>query len=371
VKLKSVAVGFILSFVTLTSFGQDTGCLSTLALANEEFNAGRFFGIPSLLKQCLDNGFSTEQKVQAYHLLTQAYLILDDPIAAEDSYLKLLQADPEYIASPEKDPIDLVYLSKKFTATPIFTPHIRGGTNVSFVRTIHEINTEPYPVGRSNGIRPALQIGLGVDWNINDNLSIGGEGLFSFKSFKVTKTGLSGDDRQEAIERQVWVDVPIYVKYRDDFGKVRPFGYVGAALNLLLGSNAEVRTENVSPSLSETTGSQVPTEGPNIKLGYKRNLINRSILIGGGAYYKVGKNFVFADIRYMAGLSNLVKESENYYNEDGSLSTTIPRYRWTGDYYRLDNLSVSIGFVKPLYNPRKIKRANTKKVMRDISKDNN
>lgn len=363
-------VGFILTCF-LNSSGQDNiSCLQTLNRANEEFSAGRFFGIPSLLKECLDNGFSTEQKVQAYHLLTQTYLILDDPIAAEDSYLRLLRADPEYIASPDKDPIDLVYLSKKFTATPVFTPHLRFGTSVSMPKTIYEISTEGYDVSRSNSLIPTLQFGGGVDWNYNDNISVAAEVLFARKSFTTNRSSISEDDTQKLTERQTWLDVPLYVKYRDHLGKVRPFGYVGFALNMLLSATAELKTENRNPDLTGSA-SQVPTEGPNVTITYKRNFINRSILVGGGAYYKIGKDFLFADVRYMAGMSNLTKESQNYYNEDGSFLTTTGRYRWVGDYFRLNNLSLSIGYVRPLYNPRKIKKVRTKKVLREINQAEN
>lgn len=365
--VRSAIVAIVFSLITLTSYSQETGCVQTLTLANEEFNAGRFFGIPSLMKECLERGFTEEQRVQAYYLLAQTYLILDDPIAAEDSYLKLLKADPEFVATPEKDPIDLVYLSKKFTATPIFTPHFMVGGNVSIYRIIHNNNTEPYPVDRNDKLRPGFQMGGGIDWNINDNLSVGSGLMFAFKSFKIVKSGISLDDRQETIERQTWFDVPLYVKYRDNIGKLRPYAYAGLSLNALITSNVELRLENFSP----TPGSQVTTEGPNKKVGYKRIFLNRSLLLGGGVYYKVGRNFIFGDIRYMAGLNNLVNVKKNFQDEDGVFSNDIARYRSVGDYYRLDNVSLSFGFVKPLYNPRKIKRVNTKKVMRDISKEDN
>jgi hypothetical protein len=119
-----------------------TDCEQILIQADDEFNAGRYYGIPSLLQNCLDKGnFSNEQQVRAYLLLAQAYLILDDPIAADDSYLKLLKADPEFEASMSQHPIDIYYLSKKFIATPIFTPHVRIGLNTSLPRTIYDINT--------------------------------------------------------------------------------------------------------------------------------------------------------------------------------------------------------------------------------------
>lgn len=370
--MRSLLIGCVFSVCTILANGQDTGCIQTLADANEEFNAGRFFGIPSLLKNCLDNGFTKEQKVQAYHLLAQAYLILDDPIAAEDSYLKLLQADPEYVANTTNDPIDIVYLSKKFTATPIFTPNYRFGTNVSAPRLIHANGTEGYATSRSNGLRPNLHFGAGMDWNYNDNLSIGAEATLSFKSFKTTINGISIDDTQEAIERYAWIDVPLFIKYRDNIGNIRPFGYAGYSLNLLLSASAELRTDNRSPIISageRQQGSQVPTEGPDVNIGYKRNFLNHSMVFGGGIYYKVGQDFIIVDVRYVAGLSNVTKESELYYDKDGNFAQEIARYRWTGDLFRLDNISLSFGYVKPLYNPRKIKRARTKKVLREISKE--
>ncbi len=367
--MRYLLVGFMLVFNLTTVHAQERiDCLQTLARANEEFNAGHFFGIPTFLKECLDKGFTNEQRVQAYHLLTQAYLILDDPIAAEDSYLKLLKADPEYIATPDKDPIDLVYLSKKFTTTPIFTPHFRVGGNIAMVRTIYEINSEGYDVSRRNSLKPGYHFGAGIDWNINDNLSVGGEIDFSFKSFKATRSGISLDDVQEATERQTWFDIPFYIKYRHNLGKIRPYGYAGFAINMLLSARVELRTENLSPTLSET-GSRVTTEGPDVNIRFQRNFINRSLVAGGGAYYKIGQDFLFADLRYMMGLSNLTDVDQNYSDDSGNFSPNIARYRWVGDYFRLDNLSIAIGYVRPIYDPRKIKKARTNKVLRDINKN--
>lgn len=80
-------------------------------------------------------------KFRAYYILTQAYLVLDDPIAAEDSYLKLLKVDPEFRTSITKDPVDIYYLSKKFTSRPRFTPHYRLGFNASFPSTLANVST--------------------------------------------------------------------------------------------------------------------------------------------------------------------------------------------------------------------------------------
>ncbi|NJN41189.1 MAG: PorT family protein [Flammeovirgaceae bacterium] len=265
-----------------SAFGQDnTPCGVVLGHAEDEFTAGRFYGIPSLLSECLGgNELTNEQKVRAYHLLVQTYLLIDDPIGAENSYLNLLRADPEYIATVDKDPIDVFYISKKFTSTPIFTPFGRIGGNTSFVRPIHHVNTQSTPVETKNILKPGWQVGGGIDFNFNDNISLTGEANFSSKSFKESTSLIFADDVQNVTERQVWMDFPFYVKYQDDIGKIRPFGYSGIAINLLTSSKTEEVYTNKSP-LGTETGDKT-SEGPDFNLNYKRNFLNYSLVVGGG-----------------------------------------------------------------------------------------
>ena len=338
------------------AYSQDNGdCQVALDRANSEFESGRFYSLPAILKPCLDRGFTDEQKVRAYMLLTQAYLLLDDPIAAEDSYLKLLLADPEYVATPDKDPIDVVYLSKKFTATPKFTPHFRIGGNTSWTRVIREFNTDPYPdVTTEATLRPGFQIGAGIDWNITDNLSLCSGLGFSYRSFKKSKRKISGDDALDITENQYWIDAPFYLKYQKSVGQIRPFAYVGYGLNFLIGYNVSLSGKDNSPSQGN---SQIPVDGQNEKLLPKRVFLNRSVVTGGGFKYKFGKDFLYVDVRYMAGLTNLVRSNKNAYdpNDESFLDNDLTKYRWVSDFFRMDNVSISVGYIRPIYDPRKIR----------------
>lgn len=365
----------IILLITIPCFAQDTNatadtnCEQILIQADDEFNAGRFYGIPALLKPCLERGFSNEQKVRAYLLLTQAYLILDDPIAADDSYLKLLKADPEYVANTARDPIDVYYLSKKFTAVPIFTPHLRMGLNTSLPRTIHEISTSGVPLDSKNILKVGFQAGIGVDWNLDNHWSLCAEVNYSYKAFKRERSGFFGADEQEILHKQNWADIPMYVKYSDDSGKIRPFGYAGFAFNFLFSD----RGPNWLLKNNFSDGSAKESEGPTEIQRSKRNFINRSLVIGGGAKYKVGKDFIYVDVRYMAGLSNLTNVDNNYYLEDGSFDPSINRYAEVSDLFRLDNLSLSFGYIHPIYNPRKKtkpKLSNLFKKKSEVNKGN-
>jgi hypothetical protein len=347
-----LCVLFSVSYAQETSSSDNTDCEQILIQADDEFNAGRFYGIPSLLNTCLDNGgFSNEQLVRAYLLLTQAYLILDDPIAADDSYLKLLEADPEYVANTARDPIDVYYLSKKFTSVPIFTPHLRIGGNTSLPRTLHPINTSATPLNSKDILKVGFQFGGGIDWNLNNHWSICAEGNFSYKALKSETTGFFDADEQLIIEKQNWFDIPLYVKYSDDSGRIRPFGYAGFAINMLLsarGPDWEFVNNN-----SDAEGSAKTADGSTEVLSSKRNFLNQSIVFGGGAKYKIGKDFIYADVRYMVGLSNVTDVENNYYSDDGSFDPAGPKYAYVSDLFRLDNFSLSFGYIHPIYNPRK------------------
>jgi Outer membrane protein beta-barrel domain len=366
VRLFVLVLFFGCSASRVFSQGDGTTCEQVLNQASAEFDAGRFYGLPALLKSCLEGGFTDEQRFRAYYLLAQAYLILDDPIAAEDSYLKLLRINPEFKPNVKTDPIDLVYLSRKFTSRPRFTPHYHIGANVSLPRSIYGISTYSSDVSVTQALRIGFQIGAGIDFNINDKWSICAEGNFATKSFITDFSKIAKDDISKVIDKSNWLDVPFYVKYSYDSGRWRPFAYVGGALNLLLSSSVSATfNDNTVSALSTSTRI---AQGADLDLGYQRHSLNKSFLFGGGVKYKIGKNFAYVDARYMVGLNNITIPEKNYYGSDGKLSSTVTTYQYVSDFFRLDNLSISVGYITPLYDPRKLKRINPKGFFRNLFK---
>jgi opacity protein-like surface antigen len=344
-----------------------TECETLLSEAEGHFGAGRFYDVPALLQGCIEsNSYSREEQVRVYMLLTQVYLLSDDPDNAEASYLKLLHADPEFVASESVDPIDVVYLSKKFTTRPVFTPHFRIGPNLATQAVIHEMD----PFLTTNQVRikrkpqPGITVGAGIEWNINDNLGIGGEALFTYASFRTDYSNIFGNDNLAVIERQFWADFPFYVRYGYHLGKVRPYAYAGYAINLLVG-------DQLNLSYSEVLGSEVtPVEGPNVGVMDKRQLFNTSMVFGGGIKYKFGRNFLLFDLRYTGGLTNVVNEATNPYNDTGTfeISTLTSRYTFIGPLFRTNSYTLSFGFVRPLYDPHKVLKVKTSGVSRKLSR---
>ncbi len=329
-------------------------CAEVLNAAENEFVAGRFFSVPAILKDCIDrNAYSNEQKVRVYLLLTQVYLLTDQPAEADNSYLKLLEADPEYIATEEKDPVDVYFLSKKFTTTPIFTPHFKGGLTVTrpvIIRDNSLFGNESL-VRRSETNKLGWTLGSGIEWNINDHMGLGGELYFTFRQFGINYAGGFGDDILETTEKQYWIDLPLYFRYGKALGKFRPYGYVGHSFNFLLNTQLASR---YTDSNGDASAEQVIVEGADQDISYNRRVINRSVMAGAGLKIKTGKNFLLFDARYSVGFTNVSKGS--YYAEGGNdLALGVSRYASHSNDLRVESLLITIGYVKPLYDPRRIK----------------
>lgn len=366
--------GCLLVMLVINSVAQDK-CEQTLTQATEAFAAGHFNQIPIMLKACIDEGQKKEWRQRAYLLLAQTYLLLEDPVGAENSYLEVLRANPEYTTNSNRDPIDLVYLSSKFTASPIFSLYATGGANVSFVRSI--LNNETTS-NVSQHYFPSLgfHIGAGVEWHYNDNLSATLEGNYLNTAYRLEKT-LFVHDKITLNERQSWVRFPLAIKYTEELGKFRPYGYVGLSVDLMIGSRVVIEYEdrNIDP----VTGQFVAESEESLILKFrpKRNTLNRSWFVGGGAKYKIGLNYVFADVRYSFGMTNVVDVNNYIYDYSISDRTSggfessgdgVTTYAHIDDFFRMDNVVLSIGYVHPLYKPRKLKKARSKSVFRSIKK---
>ena len=337
-------------FASPILLAQQVNCVETLNRARQNFADGHLYGIPAVLKPCIDNGFNKNQKIQAYWLLTRTYLIIDDPISAEDSYLKLLKLDPEYKVDQEKDPIEMVYLSEKFTTTPIFVLFVKAGFNFTWASVIHN-----YGVDNTNLSNEAyrgeagFQLGGGAEWNITDHLSLGLEVNLANRRYGYSNNLFEVDDL-DFLETQTSVNIPLFLKYRVTYDKFQPFLYIGQTQHVLVSASAEVSLTDRATSGEENL-TEFPVTGPREDLDDLRDLFTRSLIGGIGFNYRVGYNYLVMDIRYQLGMENIIDINNQFSDPD-----LLYRYGFVDDDKKLNTLAVSVGFVKPLYKPRKIKR---------------
>jgi hypothetical protein len=369
-----LAISMCFMLLLTTAFAQDK-CdpESTLTLATDEFNAGHFYGLESILKPCISNKtFTREQLVRAYQLLTQTYLILENSAAAEESYLSLLSANPEYVSNPDRDPIDIVYLSKKFTATPIFSwfAHVSGNISVPRVIDDHEINVGS---NQKYTIIPRWSAGGGIIWNYNDRLTAELGLNFSSNAFGYYEDNIFIDDNLTMTENQLSLQMPLSIKYTYIRQGVSPYGYAGLSGSLLLSSNQSFLLIDKTPGATASEGLEQSSE---IELNnrFRRDAINRAAHIGAGFRWKYKLDYLFVDVRYSFGLNNIVKDNNLIRDKNDIFPTSVPALKagYVDDYFRLDQAMITIGYIKPIYKPRKLKRARTTRgILKDVKNQSN
>jgi hypothetical protein len=362
------SLALIFLFVPLLLCAQEENCEQKLTRAANEFELGHFTGIQALLKPCIDN-FTAEQKKYAYLLLVQAYLLLDDPIGAEEGYLKLLATDPEFVPDASLHPIELVYLSKKYTAAPIFSLFAKTGTNISTVAVIQDIDAHGYAaLGENYSIRPGFQAGVGVDWHALERFTVSSELNYQLTVFSKTEKSVFGKDELQVTERQTWLNVPLYIKYTHPLTKqYSVYGYTGYSMSLLVNDRASFAAFNKDAAPdddNEIINKETELESVNMKP--VRNTLNFGVIMGAGVRLKYKLNYLFADVRFAWGLKNVVKENNVFQNDE--VGYQIP---YVDDLFRLNHASINIGYVWPLYKPRELKRVRNKSVLRKLRKDKN
>ncbi len=356
-------------FFTNISYSQSL-CSQNLSAAQISFDNGHLYSIPSSLKDCLDNGFTDQEKIQAYKLLTITYLFIDDPISAEDNYLKLLHLDPEHQLDPSIDPIEIIYLSRKFKTTPIFELTLgKAGLNFSSTSVIHNNGVDNTPLTLEE-YTPMIgfQLGTAANLNINPQLSLNGELLFSNRRFSYSNV-LFVDDPQDYIESQFWVELPIYLKYAFKKNRFYPFIYAGYSLETLISAKwSSISLDDITKKSDNSVDEITPVTGPDVNINSIRKTFSSSLVFGMGFRYRIGYQYLSFDFRAKGGMKNLVDVSKQLDTNDPVIEELRFRYGSVEDDFRLNSLSFSIGYVKPLYKPRKIVKQSAKGFIKNLFK---
>src|SRR6187431_2599241 len=189
---------FILLLSVSQGFAQLTSCAQTLRLAQSTYEQGRLHEVPSLLQACLSNGFSKQEKVSAYKLLTLSYLYLEEPEKADEAMLNLLRTDPYFEINPAVDPAEFVGLYKSFRTTPVYRLGVTIGVNATQPNVTSSVETAANSESEYKyGI--AFQVGANFEIPIKEKLTLNPSLLFQQKGFdlesKVSR-GMDGDGNE-------------------------------------------------------------------------------------------------------------------------------------------------------------------------------
>ncbi len=328
-------------------------CTEAITEATNEFNAGHLNNIASILSDCIKQG-SPEQKVEALKLLTITYLYLDDPYAAEKSFMDLLEVEPEFRVLAD-DPIELEYLSRKFITTPIVSYMAKFGVNFSTI-TLLNLNTfgNENDQNRQYRSKVGATAAGGLDLHFNKTISLAFEAEFRYSSYERNDLIFNDSQKQNETRTNMHVSAPVTLKYTYPGRKnylYFPYLYAGYIPSFTINS----QSSNIR---------DLEIDGSRLNLTPLVPRFSHSLVFGLGLKRRIKYRYILVDLRYRLGMSNmLAEENQNdFTNED--IKAYAFRYAWAPDDYRWNNFTLTVGYIWPNYKPRAKNTVTIQTVMR-------
>jgi hypothetical protein len=354
--MRFFAIILIFLISTFVARAQDQ-CAISLNEARDRYELGQLYDIPQILDPCLNQGFTKEQRITAYRLLTLTYLFLNYYQKADETYLELLKISPEYEVNDELDPMEIINHHDKFTTKPIFYLTLgKLGVNVSYANVLTD-----YSISESlNGSAKystvlGFHAGFGAEMVVYQNLHIYGEFLASNKNIHLTDNHWDFYTTNMDLT-QTSIEIPVMLKYNFFRGKVNPF--VGGGISPSYTFESSIQNIEGAYLLPVDDGEieEFPVQPrPEISTTSLNRNFNFAALLTAGINYKIGLNYLVFEARYSMDMLNITRPEDRWrldFSEARDLK--FPTGHISDD-YRMNNLSFLVGFVKPLYKPRKIK----------------
>lgn len=321
-----------------------TTCAQTLRLARSVYENGRLHELPDLMGDCFKRDeWTVQERVDAYKLLTLAYIYLEEPEKADENMLNILRTDPEFKPNENIDPAEFVALYNTFRTEPVYRLGVKLGANAtqpnvhSYTALNEGTENYEYSYGFQAGVTAEIAI-------FNDRLILNPELYFQAKSFKATNTFFEDGQSTTGKITLKSLSLPVSVQYPLLLGKSTAQSkwvpYVGAGVNVdfLLGVTTDLETDVFGQSPVHTTSNE--------KAQYKA--FNFAPILSAGVKGKVKKAEIVAEIRYIYGASTIFDKQKLYDSQ-----SEIFGNKFVHGPFSLNTLQISFGYLLNKYIPRK------------------
>ncbi len=339
---KILITALFLSFFCNPSQSQDN-CSQILEEAELLFDQGIIEEVPELLSECLERGFSPEEKMRAQKLVILAYLFDNKTREAEDVMRSFLRDNPEYEAHPD-DPAEFSLLLSEFRTIPFLSMGFFSGGNLSSASVLEHYG--PYNPNRGEGQfamkPPGFQAGGAINILLTSRLELNLEGIYTINSFSYSNLqyGFANVYMEETHQR---VEFPVSFTFDLAANRCRPYLRIGGSYGLLMGAQSDYKRSYSG------TGDAIfsPVETLEVDISDRRNQDFLNAIAGIGVKFKIPRGHFYFDLRYFYGLSDLV-------NPDGRWSQDAVFSFYTADSdFHLDYMTFSIGYRYSFYRTKR------------------
>ncbi|MBI9052292.1 MAG: outer membrane beta-barrel protein [Bacteroidales bacterium] len=331
-----------LVFVSIAGYGQNS-CAEKLEEAEKYYESGQIDNVEPLLNDCLEDGFTKEEKARAYRLLTLCKLYYNQDEEAKKSFLELLKVDKEYKIK-ESDPSEFVNLYKDFRTFPVVIVGVKYGMGLLGLYGLENYNDINSLESNSEyETNMTHSFGLSFETPIFKQLSVSYEFYYYMYSYAFTDTILdyAAIKLNESVSS---IDIPILLQWNFLKNDFVPYANIGMSFNYLLSAKTDI-ARNDKEGVEYRPGITLS----DMDLTEYRNSFNYAITAGLGFRWKnlIGPGYLTCDIRYSRYLNNYVKP-ESRAEDSEMLYTGLT----TDNVFKMQNMQFLIGYKLPFYKPK-------------------
>lgn len=341
--MKRLLLLIVIGCTLLHRVSAQSTCTQTLRTARSTYDQGRLHELPSLLEGCIRNGFSQQEKVEAYKLLTLAYIYLEEPAKADEAMLNLLNTDHYFEVNPATDPAEFIALYKTFRTKPVYRLGGKIGANASQPNVTQSVMANDGKSTYKYGVN--FQLYLTLELPLTDRLTLDAELGFLQKAFNYTNNVDFTDTTftTTAKEKQSWVSVPITIQYQFNEIKFKPYVSLGLQGDYLL-------SDAISGQRFRK-GYQL-VEEKSFDLMPQRKKFNISAIAAVGTHIKLGGGYVVGEVKFIYGITPLNSKATGF-AVDNNLSFN---YGYADNVFKMNSLAATVGYVYNIFNPKKLRR---------------
>lgn len=353
--MRRILLFCLLFYLPLTMFAQQE-CAFILEEAQDMFDAGLIESIPDKLSQCLEKGFTKEEKLQAYKLIILSFIYDDNIAEADATMLRFLNDFPDYIPVAT-DPREFTALMESYDTDPVLMIGGSLGANFSFPLVMGSpVGTYNYRVvqGRYVPGGAGFHGAFRVERNISHRLDLQAELAYVLSRYDfyldyepeiVTFTGEITDfsiiDYYETVNM---LKVPVTVRYRFSERTIQPYGIIGASPSILLTATGE--GHRAYNNTGDIRYDPVVVAGENILS--MRRMVNIWGHLGAGLTLALGPGDFFLEAIYSVNVLNQERPGSSRFNDK-----LVFESFYVSDNLLINTLSISAGYMFPIYHPKK------------------
>lgn len=341
---KLISIVGVLGVFGLT-IGAYAQCEKKLQDAQRAYLNGELPEVETHLHGCLDDQLSKRDRFDAYKLMVDSKLLLNEDEEADLYMSQLLAIDPNY----EPRELDLEEFKVLYTTYDLRTKFAYGLTGGVIIPDYVIINHHSYSGQAEQPLDyeeiPGFHVGLFGDVELLKGLFASLGLQFSKRSMRQTEIQM-GFRQVTSEEKDYYLNIPVQLKYVLNTGKLRPFVAGGYAGHVLLKSSGDIDHWPVDTGIIAANGVSFSTR--NYNLTSLRTRYSNNWMTSGGLQYGISGFLLELKLEYQRGQTNQVDQDARYSNLD--LQQT---YSYVGDDYKVNTWMVSFSVLRNILRPVK------------------